>query len=124
MTRETPEDDGTEDSNDGGAPPVDEKPYRVIFEGNLCIGTGKCAEISDNWKMDLRTGLARAETHFLDADELEHNLEAARACPAKNGVGVIHVVDRRSGEELAPDPHGDGEVRLGKDGSESGRTDE
>jgi len=115
-------DDESTDPTDGdtatdgrGKPPVDEKPYRVIFEGNLCIGTGKCAEMSDNWSMDIRTGLARAASQFLDEEQLEENIEAAHACPAKNGVGVIHVVDRRTGEEIAPDPHGDGQVRLGND---------
>lgn len=96
-------------------PPVSEKPYRVVFEGNLCIGTGRCAEVAENWSMDIRTGLARAETHFFDEDELEENLEAARVCPAKNGTGVIHVVDRRTGREIAPDPAGDGSLSLGKD---------
>ncbi|MFB6265258.1 MAG: ferredoxin [Bradymonadaceae bacterium] len=109
----TDDDVGAEQS--GGSPPVSEKPYRVVFEGNLCIGTGRCAEVSENWSMDIRTGKGRAETHFFDEDELEHNLEAARVCPAKNGVGVIHVVDRRTGEELEPDPHGDGSLSLGKE---------
>lgn len=121
--RSDAQDDGRSPKDgDRGSPPVDEKPYRVIFEGNLCIGTGKCAELADNWSMDIRTGLARAESHFLDEEELEENLAAARACPAKNGVGVIHVVDRRTGEELAPDPRGDGEVRLGNDEKVDGST--
>lgn len=105
-------DTGDESSAGSGKPPISEKPYRVIFEGNLCIGTGKCAEVSDNWSMDIRNGLARAEAYFLDESELEENLRAVEACPAKKGPGVIHIVDRRTGEEIAPNPHGDGTISL------------
>ena len=82
------------------APDVDEKPYKIIFEGKGCIGAGRCAEVSDNWTMSLETGLAQARSHYVDEDELEENLEAARVCPAKNGDGVISVVDRRTGETV------------------------
>ena len=90
------------------APPVEERPYKVIFEANRCIGTGKCAAVSDNWELDLETGIARPRAFFFGEDELEGNVRAAEVCPAKKGAGVIHVVDRRTGEEVAPDPHGDG----------------
>lgn len=30
------------------APPIAEKPYKVIFEANLCIGTDECAAVSDD----------------------------------------------------------------------------
>lgn len=116
--------DENDEGSDSGAPPVSEKPYRVVFEGNLCIGTGRCAEVSDNWSMDLRTGLGCAETHFFDEEELEHNLAAARECPAKSDVGVIHVVDRRTGCEIAPDPHGDGTLSLGETGTENPDADQ
>ncbi len=102
-------------SPENGAPSVENKPYRIVFEGNNCIGTGECASVSANWSMDLATGRARANTHFLSEEELEENLNAARACPARNGLGVIHIVDRRSGEEIYPDPEGDGTLSL-KDG--------
>lgn len=84
------------------APDIEEKPYKIIFEGKGCIGSGKCAEVSENWEMNLETGLAQAGSHYIDEGELEHNLEAARVCPAKNGEGVITVIDRETGEEVQP----------------------
>jgi ferredoxin len=86
------------------APDIEEKPYKIIFEGKGCIGSGKCAEVSQNWGMNLETGLAQAGSHYIDESELEHNIEAARVCPARNGDGVITVVDRRTGEELDTEP--------------------
>jgi ferredoxin len=97
-------------STDG--PPVEEKPYKILFEANRCIGTGRCAEVSDNWRLDIETGIAAPVTFFLDDDELSDNVAAAERCPAKKGDGVIHVIDRRTGEEIAPDPHGDGTVSV------------
>lgn len=94
------------------APPVEEQPFKVVFEANKCIAAGKCAEISDNWEMDLSTGIARPGAYFFGAEELAHNVRAAEACPAKKGDGVIHVVDRRTGEEVAPDPEGDGTLSV------------
>jgi ferredoxin len=94
------------------APPVEEKPYKILFEANKCFGAGKCAEVSDNWEMDITSGMAQPGTYFLDEDDLDHNVDAANACPAKKGDGCIHVVDRRTDEELAPDPHGDGTISV------------
>jgi ferredoxin len=84
------------------APDIEEKPYKIVFEGKGCIGAGRCAEVSGNWEMSLETGLANPKTHYIDEDELEENLEAARVCPAKNGDGVIHIIDRRTGDEIQP----------------------
>lgn len=100
------------DIGEHDSPPVAEKPYKVIFEANRCIGTGKCAAVSANWKLDLEMGIARPQAYFFDADDFDENLKAAEICPAKKGDGVIHVIDRRTGEELAPDPHGDGTVSV------------
>ncbi len=97
-------------SRDG--PPIEEKPYKIIFEANKCFGAGKCAEVSDNWEMDVSTGLARVDSYFIGEDELESNVRAAEACPAKKGDGCIHVVDRRTDKEVAPDPHGDGTLSV------------
>jgi ferredoxin len=94
------------------APPVEEKPYKIIFEANKCIGAGRCAEVAGNWEMDLDTGLARPRSYFFDEDDLAENLKAAEVCPAKKGRGVIHVVDRRTDEEIAPDPNGDGTLSV------------
>ncbi|WP_247010023.1 ferredoxin [Halorientalis litorea] len=94
------------------APPVAEKPYKIIFEANKCFGAGKCAEVSGNWDLDIHTGIADPQTYFFDEDELDHNVRAAEVCPAKKEKGVIHVVDRRTDEEIAPDPHGDGTLSV------------
>ena len=94
------------------APPVEERPYKVIFEANRCIGTGKCASVSSNWQLDLDSGVARPRAYFFGEDDLEGNVQAAEVCPAKKGEGVIHVVDRRTGEEIAPDPNGDGTLSV------------
>jgi len=101
-----------EEIGERDAPPIPEKPYKVIFEANRCIGAGKCAEVSDNWELDLSTGIARPRTYFLDEDDLAANVRAAEVCPAKKDRGVIHVIDRRNGEEIAPDPHGDGTLSV------------
>ena len=93
-------------------PPIDEKPYKIIFEANKCIGAGKCAEVSGNWELDLSTGLASPVTYYLDADDVDENVRAAEVCPAKKDDGVIHVVDRRTDEEIAPDPAGDGTLSV------------
>jgi len=94
------------------APPVEEKPYKLIFEANKCIGAGKCANVSANWEMDLASGMGSPVSYFFDESELDHNVEAAEVCPAKKDRGVIHVIDRRTNEEIAPDPHGDGTVSV------------
>ena len=94
------------------APPVDEKPYKILFEANKCIGAGKCAEVSANWSLSIETGIAAPEAYYFDEGELEHNVRAAEICPAKKQKGVIHVIDRRSGDEIAPDPNGDGTISV------------
>ncbi|QSG13867.1 ferredoxin [Halapricum desulfuricans] len=109
-----PENDPIRASEIGGtdAPPIDEKPYKIVFEANLCIGAGKCAAVSPHWDLDLDTGLAQPATYYVGEDDLAHQIDAAESCPAKNGRGVIHVVDRRTDEEIAPDPEGDGRLSV------------
>ncbi|MFW6000608.1 MAG: ferredoxin [Halorubrum sp.] len=116
--------DGDEAATDGGdevlrasdiggeGPPIDEKPYKIVFEANKCFGAGKCAEVADNWVMDVVSGMAKPEAYYIGEDDLEENVRAADACPAKKDAGVIHVVDRRTDEEIAPDPHGDGTLSV------------
>ena len=94
------------------APPVAEKPYKILFEANKCIGAGKCAEVSGNWSLSLSTGIAQPAAYFIGEETLEENIRAAEVCPAKKDRGVIHVIDRETGEELAPDPDGDGTVSV------------
>ncbi|MCU4740738.1 ferredoxin [Natronoglomus mannanivorans] len=111
----TDDDGGIQQPSDVGsanAPTVEEKPYKIIFEANKCFGAGKCAEVADNWEMDLETGLARAGSYFIDEDELDENVRAAEVCPAKKDQGCIHVVDRRTDREIAPNPHGDGTLSV------------
>jgi ferredoxin len=94
------------------APPVEEAPYKIIFEANKCIGAGKCAEVSDNWSVSIQTGIAEVDAYFFDEEDLDHNVRAAEVCPAKKDRGVIHVVDRRTDEEIAPEPQGDCTVSV------------
>lgn len=112
------EDDGADQGTDESTteesiPPVEEKPYKIVFEGNRCFGAGKCAAVAENWEMDFSTGLASPRSYFIDETELDENVEAAEVCPAKKGKGVIHVVDRETGKEIMPDLEGDGTLSLG-----------
>lgn len=93
-------------------PPIDEKPYKILFEANKCIGAGQCETVSENWRVDLETGIAEPASYFIDQSELDENRLAAERCPAKKDRGVIHIIDRRTGKEIAPDPHGDGTVSV------------
>jgi ferredoxin len=108
------EDGPVDPSQMGGtdAPPIEDKPYKIIFEANKCIGAGKCAEVSDNWELSLDTGIAAPKAYFVDEDQVDDEIRAAEVCPAKKDVGVIHVVDRRTDEEIAPDPEGDGTLSV------------
>ena len=110
MTEDGPVDPST--IGERNAPPVEEKPYKIIFEASKCFGAGKCAEVSDNWTLDISTGIAQPEAYFIDEADLDENVRAAEACPAKKDRGVIHVVDRRTDEEIAPDPNGDGTLSV------------
>jgi len=110
MAEDAPVDPG--DIGERDAPPIDEKPYKIIFEANKCIGAGKCAEVSGNWELDISTGIAKPRAYFIDEGDLDENVRAAEVCPAKKDRGVIHVVDRRTDEELAPDPEGDGTLSV------------
>jgi len=96
----------------GDGPPIEEKPYKIVFEANKCFGAGRCAEATDNWQLDLSTGIAKPRSYYITEDELAENVEAAELCPAKKGDGVIHVIDRRTDEEIAPDPQGDGTLSV------------
>ncbi|MFU8866634.1 ferredoxin [Natronococcus sp.] len=100
------------DVGSADAPPVSEKPYKIVFEANKCFGAGKCAEVSDNWQMSIESGIAQPTAYFFGEEDLEHNVRAAEVCPAKKDDGCIHVIDRRTDEEIAPNPHGDGTLSV------------
>ena len=110
MSEERP--DPSEFGSDDDAPPVEEKPYKIIFEGNKCFGAGQCAEASSNWELDLDIGIAQPRSYYIDESELDENVEAAEKCPAKKDRGIIHIIDRREDVEIAPDPHGDGTLSV------------
>ncbi|HET7324738.1 MAG TPA: ferredoxin, partial [Halococcus sp.] len=44
------------------APPVSEKPYKIIFEANKCIAAGKCAEVAENWSMNILSAIAEPQS--------------------------------------------------------------
>ena len=96
----------------GEGPPIEEKPYKIIYEANLCFGAGRCAEAADNWELDISTGLAKPRSYYISESQLDDNIRAAELCPAKKGDGIIHVIDRQTDEELSPDPHGDGTLSV------------
>lgn len=98
------------------APPVSEKPYRVEFEATGCIGAGHCASASPNWTLDLDTGIASPSERYVSRADLDHNAEAAEQCPAKKGAGVIRIVDRRTGEVVAPADAADASKPSNADG--------
>lgn len=77
--------------------------YKIVFEGRKCIGAGKCAEVSGNWRLDLETGIAKPRSYFVGREELEENRRAAEVCPARKGRGVIRVIDTETGEVVAPE---------------------
>ncbi len=83
-------------------PSIKEKPYKIIFEGKNCIGSGKCAEVSKNWGIDISDGIAKPNQYFLDEKQLKQNKEAANICPAKNGKGVIKIIDRKTKDVIYP----------------------
>lgn len=92
---------------------MSDAPYRIRFDEQGCIGSGKCVEEApENWRMDLEAGKARVIEPLVAEDELDKNLRAARACPARNGRGVIRIIDRSTGSPipLHPDESGKDEV--------------
>lgn len=75
--------------------------YKIRFDADGCIGAGKCAEEAPSfWSLDLSSGIAEPKQPVFSEDHLEENLEAAKACPARNGRGVIRIIDRETGEEV------------------------
>lgn len=79
----------------------EKKRYKIRFDAEGCIGAGKCAEEApDFWSLNLSSGIAEPKQPTFGEEHLEENLAAAKACPARNGRGVIQIIDRETGEEL------------------------
>lgn len=77
------------------------KRYKIRFEAEGCIGSGKCAEEAPAfWSLNMETGIAEPKQPTFGEEHLEQNLRAAKACPAKNGRGVIRIIDRETGETV------------------------
>lgn len=75
--------------------------YKIRFDAENCIGTGRCSEVAPEfWSLNLSAGIAEPLQPTFGEEDLEENLEAAKACPAKNGKGVIRIIDRETGEEI------------------------
>ncbi len=70
---------------------------KIIFNRKKCIGCGYCEDMSpNNWKMNLDDGKSDLinsienkgiYTAYIDYDELDANLDAAKSCP----VNIITV---------------------------------
>ncbi|MFB6355277.1 MAG: ferredoxin [bacterium] len=77
------------------------KQYQIRFDADNCIGAGKCAEKAPEfWSLNLETGIAEPQKPIIDESELEANLEAAQACPARNGKGVIRIYEKETDEKI------------------------
>ena len=72
------------------------KRYRIEYDRDGCIGAYACLAIApDTWEEGDDGKAVMKKTEFT-ADELEKQLEAARACP----VAVIRIIDLETGEEV------------------------
>lgn len=81
---------------------MSKKRYRIRFDAEGCIGAGRCTEEApEHWTLDLNREVARPLTPTFGEQHLEAQLRAARACPARNGRGVIRIEDRESGDLIS-----------------------
>ncbi|MBD3313544.1 ferredoxin [Candidatus Woesearchaeota archaeon] len=70
--------------------------YRIEFERDKCIGARSCnEECPDNWEMK-DDGKSDCSTKDIEEDQLECNMNAAKACP----VNAIHIKNTENGEKL------------------------
>ncbi len=80
---------------------TERKEFQIRFDARGCIGAGKCAEEApEHWSLNLSTGIAEPQKPIIPEDELDENIRAAKACPARNGRGVIRIYDRETGEKI------------------------
>ncbi len=72
------------------------KKYKILFDRENCIGAYACLAVApDVWK-EGDDGKAILEREIIDEDDLQRQIEAAKACP----VNVIKIVDAETGEEV------------------------
>ncbi len=70
--------------------------YRIIFDRDACIGAYACVAVApDTWK-EGDDGKAVLVKDVFDEEELEKQLDAARACP----VNAIKIINLETGEEI------------------------
>lgn len=70
--------------------------YEIQYDRDGCIGAGSCVGANpENWEM-AEDGKANVLKKEITEEELEINKEAAMACP----VGVIHIINKETGEKL------------------------
>jgi ferredoxin len=83
------------------------KKYKIIYYRDVCIGAAGCVTVAPQiWGLDkerkavLKGGIETDDPDVfekeIDEEELQINLEAARACP----VNAIHIIDKKSGKKL------------------------
>jgi ferredoxin len=70
--------------------------YTIEFERDKCIGAMSCNEkCSSNWEMK-SDGKSNYKKGTFDDDNLECNMNAAKACP----VNAIHIIDSKKDKKL------------------------
>lgn len=96
------------ETGEADAPSVEAAPSEATFAADGWTCAGKSAEVSANCSLSHAAGIASPEGSSFGEDDLAHDVRAPAVRPAEKRRGVIHVGDRRSGAEIAPDPAGDG----------------
>ncbi|MBT4824435.1 ferredoxin [Candidatus Woesearchaeota archaeon] len=70
--------------------------YKIEFEKDKCIGARSCNDkCSSNWEMK-EDGKSEYKIEEFDDDQLECNMNAAKACPVK----AIHIINQENKEKL------------------------
>lgn len=70
--------------------------YRIEFERDKCIGAMSCVEeCPENWEIK-EDGKSECRVKEIGEEQLECNMEAAKACP----VNVIHIINMKTNERL------------------------
>ncbi len=70
--------------------------FELEYDREGCIGAGSCVAVHpDQWTLD-NEGKAVFVKKTFNTEDLEKNIEAAKACP----VMVIHIKNCKTGEQL------------------------